>query len=266
MYNDKGLVAWIDISTYCNAACPQCHRTNNNGLGKVDWLPLVQWSLEAFKQAFTPADMTKIKKFEICGTWGDPCMNKDFVEIVEYIVNNSAAYIQVNTNGGTRDEMWWWKLGCIGKGRLEIYFDIEGINQEMHSRYRQKVDFEKLKDNIKAYVDSGARANAHIIVFKHNEDYLYDILHMIDHELGIKGDVIFQASNRFHNDGKTWFTKPDGSKEYVEEMTQKDHPLLKDVVPIRDREWWEKHGKKSKSTWGGLWAPEWTIAKKFDGK
>ena len=40
---------FMDISTYCNAGCPQCHRTDNNGLGKVDWLPLVQWSLKQFK-------------------------------------------------------------------------------------------------------------------------------------------------------------------------------------------------------------------------
>ena len=66
----KKPIAWIDLTTYCNAGCPQCHRTNPNGLGKVDWLPLVQWKLEEFKQAWPVESLNTISKFEICGTWG----------------------------------------------------------------------------------------------------------------------------------------------------------------------------------------------------
>ena len=136
---------------------------------------------------------------------------------------------------------------------MEVYFDIEGITQEMHSKYRQKTNLQKLKDNIQAYTATGAKANAHIIVFKHNEDYLYDILHMIDHELGIQGDIIIQASNRFHKDGKQTFIDEDGKSVTIEEVTNKNHPLLQDIVPIRDRDWWEKIGK-GKISWG-LWTP-----------
>ena len=44
----KECKVWLDLSTYCNASCPQCHRTDKNGLDKVEWLPLVKWSLEDF--------------------------------------------------------------------------------------------------------------------------------------------------------------------------------------------------------------------------
>jgi molybdenum cofactor biosynthesis enzyme MoaA len=246
-------VAWIDLCTYCNAGCPQCHRTNPNGLDKVDWLPLTQWSIDEFKRCFTPKDMLKIRKFEICGTWGDPMMCKDIYKIIEYIVNESTAFMHINTNGSIRDEDFWWKLGVLAKNRLEVYFDIEGINQEMHSKYRQKTDFEKLKENIQAYTATGAKANAHIIVFKHNEDYLYDILHMIDNELGIKGDVIIQASNRFHQEGKQTFIDQTGNEVTIEEVTNKDHPLLQNIVPSRDHEWWKKIGSKKMNC--GLWTP-----------
>ena len=30
----KNLHVFLDVSTYCNAGCPQCHRTNPEGLGK----------------------------------------------------------------------------------------------------------------------------------------------------------------------------------------------------------------------------------------
>ncbi len=234
-YKNNELVAWIDITTHCNAGCPQCHRTNPNSLKKVDWLPLVQWSLKDFIKTFTPVDMMKIKKFELCGTWGDPIMNKDVKEIVKYIIENSNCYIQINTNGGIRDEGWWWELGVIGRKRLEVYFDIEGITQEMHSKYRQKVNLEKLKENIHAYVGTGATANAHVIAFKHNEDYLYDIVNMIDNELGIKGDIIIQTSNRWDEYHKKMTYTYKGKEITIEEVTNKNHPLLQDIAPIRDR-------------------------------
>ena len=48
---DKGdLGLWVDITTYCNASCPQCHRTNPDGLGKANWLPLLQWDIKTFKK------------------------------------------------------------------------------------------------------------------------------------------------------------------------------------------------------------------------
>ena len=27
LYSKSKLIMWLDISTYCNASCPQCHRT-----------------------------------------------------------------------------------------------------------------------------------------------------------------------------------------------------------------------------------------------
>jgi MoaA/NifB/PqqE/SkfB family radical SAM enzyme len=41
IFNEITLV--IDITTYCNAKCPQCARTDTNGLGKREKLPLINW-------------------------------------------------------------------------------------------------------------------------------------------------------------------------------------------------------------------------------
>ena len=115
-------IAWVDLSTYCNAGCPQCHRTDRTTGKKVEWLPLIQWSLECFKRRFDY--MGSISGFEFCGTWGDPVMNKDLLEICRYIIENSSAHIQINTNGSIRDESWWWELGSVGRERLKVVFDV----------------------------------------------------------------------------------------------------------------------------------------------
>ena len=84
MWDHKSLKLFMDIGTYCNAGCPQCHRTNINNIGKkVDWLPLIQWHLNDFKKAFPKEQIDNIKEFHFCGTWGDPTMNRDIFEILK---------------------------------------------------------------------------------------------------------------------------------------------------------------------------------------
>lgn len=245
MYNLDNLVAWLDISTFCNARCPQCHRNDKNGLGKAKWLPLIQWSLADFKKAWSKQSMSHISKFEICGTWGDPMMCKDIYEIVQYIVENSISSIQINTNGGMRDEIFWWKLAHLGKGRLQVIFDIDGINQEMHAKYRREVDFAKLRENVIAFTEAGGNAFAHIIAFKHNEDYLQDIIDMVKNEWGVT-DYLVQPSNRFFNGPVDQFTDEQGQLQTLEEVANKNNPLFNaiKIAPIRDHNWWKKVGNE----------------------
>lgn len=168
---------WLDISTYCNAACPQCHRTNSQGLGKVDWLPLEQWSLETFKKAFPFPSMHS--GFFICGTWGDPMMNKDILPIVKFIVDNSEADIVIDTNGSIRDEEFWWKFGVVGGKQLKVVFAVDGIDQQMHSKYRRNTDLDKVLSNMLELASTEATVDAATIVFKHNEEYLSQISDLV---------------------------------------------------------------------------------------
>ena len=62
----------LDITTRCNAGCPQCHRTNLTGLKAHEWLPDIVWSLDQFKRAFPVQVAKHIYNYNICGTWGDP--------------------------------------------------------------------------------------------------------------------------------------------------------------------------------------------------
>jgi len=196
MYKLDQLIAWVDLSTYCNAACPLCHRTNPKTLEKADWLPLVQWSLEQFQQVFPVSSMHQYKQFQICGTWGDPMMNKDVLEIVQYIIDNSDCFISIDTNGSMRDPDWWWKLGAVGGQRLSVTFAVEGITQQMHSQYRQNTNLDKLLNNIEAYCSTKARARAKVLIFKHNQDYLQQIEQML-RARGLKQKVMFQQADRF---------------------------------------------------------------------
>tara|TARA_R110002153_G_scaffold22484_5_gene73805 strand:+ start:926 stop:1582 length:657 start_codon:yes stop_codon:yes gene_type:complete len=196
VFDKKKLIAWVDLSTFCNAGCPQCHRTSPNG-NKVDWLPLMQWDLELFKKAFSPKELHNYAEIELCGTFGDPMMNKDVFEIVEYILEHGRAEVKINTNGSLRDEEFWWNLGCLSTNRLNVWFAVDGCTQEMHEHYRQKTDLQKIQDNVEAYCATGAKAHVMTIVFKHNQNYKNDIEKMV-REWGVTGEMMFVKSNRFH--------------------------------------------------------------------
>ena len=211
---DRGRInAWLDITTDCNAACPQCHRTDPKTLNKVDWLPLIQWSFEDFKKAFPIKTLKYIKNFNFCGSLGDPIMNKDIFKMCEYIVDNSDCYIMINTNGSIRDEFWWTHLGYIIKDRGEVVFDIDGTTQKMHSHYRQKTDLKLILDNMKAYKQYGL-VGIFTVIYKHNENYLKEIYDMVSDIIG-EHQHTFVPSDRAHHIDKFKFYK-DGEEQFLE--------------------------------------------------
>ena len=195
LYDDNELSLWLDISTHCNAKCPQCHRTNADGLQKVDWLPVIQWSVEEFQKAFTPKNLAHIDRIDICGTWGDPMMNKDIFKIVEYIMNYSNCKILINTNGSIRNADWWWNFGLLGRERIMVMWAVDGITQEQHSLYRQDTDLKVVLDNMELFTAAGGISQVFTVVFEHNEKDLYNIATMVK-EMGAQ-DIFYVPSNRF---------------------------------------------------------------------
>ena len=175
MFKIPNLNVFIDLSTYCNAGCPQCHRTDLNGLGKAEWLPLIQWSINDFKKAFPLKVLEVCNVLNICGTWGDPFMNKDIDKIIAYIVDNSNCKITIDTNGSIRDEQWWWELGVMAGNQLQVTFAVDGIDQKMHEKYRRFTQLDTVLKNMQALSETHAEAGAVTIQFKHNQDHVQTI-------------------------------------------------------------------------------------------
>ena len=228
MYRTKNLEIFVDLSTLCNAGCPQCHRTSVNGLGKQDWLPMVQWSFQEFKSAF-PSELLKnnVSAMSICGTWGDPVMNKDIKEIIAYVVEqNPNVFINLDTNGSIRDEQWWWELGMLAGKSLRVIFAVDGIDQAMHAKYRRFTDLQKVLSNMQAISETKSQVEGHTILFKHNQDHIEKIKKLcIDNGAGA---YRVTQSDRFDNEDSTegkyfHFTNEKGQKETLQ-ITDYDPP------------------------------------------
>ncbi len=175
---EKGILdIWLDISTFCNAACPACHRTERlkPGLGKVNWLPLIQWSIDEFKSVYNKEMIERTRRWEFCGTFGDPAMNKDLVKMTKYILdNNNNSEVIIFSNGSIRSKEWWYDLGKLGKS-VSVWFALEGITQEMHAKYRRKTSLKKLLENMQAFTNGGGATKSFTVIHRHNQDYLHKI-------------------------------------------------------------------------------------------
>ena len=246
LVNSKKLKVALDLSTYCNASCPQCHRTSTDGLGKVEWLPLIKWSLEDFKRQFPKGSMNSLKRFEICGTWGDPMMSKDIGKITKYIIDNSEASVHINTNGGMRTPEFYEDLGNYCGKRLLIYFDVDGITNEMHQKYRRGVDLQTVLDNMEALSNTDAITRAFVILFKHNQDFVYDIKDMC--KMYGAESVYIIKSDRFLVNDKFKFINEDGETEILEEIDKNlNHMIQNPWIDNASKNMLNKIGKKDKS-------------------
>ena len=234
MYNlEKRLSAFLDISTYCNAACPQCHRTDRKGLGKIDWLPLIFWDLDKFKRAYSPKDVLRHYQFIFCGTWGDPVMNPNLDKILDYVNDNSLpdTDIIINTNGSIRDEDWWYKLGLTHGKKLTVVFAVDGSTQEMHEKYRKKTNLQKVLNNMEALSETDSVAKAMTIIFKHNENYLKDIAILVK-KYGAT-ELAGCPSNRFEGiETSSWVYMENGEMNYLERGEKLTVIKEKDVKEI----------------------------------
>jgi len=162
-----------EITTACNAACPQCPR-NYYGGRTWDNLPIVQNNL-VWAQQYLPIDIIKqLKRIDFCGTYGDPIMNNDLIDIVQWLRQiNPELKVTVKTNGSLRDTDWWSRLASALGTNGGVFFGIDGLRDTNHL-YRRRTNFDKIIENALSFIKSGGVAHWNYIVFRHNEHQVDD--------------------------------------------------------------------------------------------
>jgi hypothetical protein len=160
----------IELSTFCNAACPLCPRFyEGTDVVRPD-LKLTQITLANFKKYFPVDNIKQFTKILYCGTMGDPLMAKDCFDIFEYVheLNSNCTQV-VHTNGGIRNTEFWTKMGKLfTHEKMRMVFSIDGLEDTNHL-YRRNVDWNTLMSNVKTFISAGGDAAWEFLVFRHNE-------------------------------------------------------------------------------------------------
>jgi MoaA/NifB/PqqE/SkfB family radical SAM enzyme len=167
---DRPYIFHIELTDKCNAGCPMCPRTDAMNFcrpnGRV--VHKVELALEDFRTHFTDGFCARTEEIVFGGAYGDPLAASELIEIVEHLTDRGVR-LAVSTNGGLRPPRWWTRLGQMMKrtgSRLELH--VDGLADTNHL-YRVNTRFDRIMENARAYIATGARAEWHFIIFRHNQ-------------------------------------------------------------------------------------------------
>jgi sulfatase maturation enzyme AslB (radical SAM superfamily) len=201
----------LEPTDACNAACPQCARETDSNFDKNT---VHQLSLEQITQLIDDNLIGKLDKMFMCGTYGDPAAGKSTLDIYRYFREiNPTITLGMNTNGGLRDVNWWTQLaGLLNQTKDYVVFSIDGLSDTNHI-YRANVNWNKVIENAKAFIDAGGSAHWDMLVFDHN-NHQVDQAESLAKKMGFKW---FRAkvSKRFNSHPVDFLNPPKGWRDPI---------------------------------------------------
>lgn len=204
------------LTTYCQAKCRSCARTNDDTGEKEEWLELRHMNFEIYRNIVTTSDAFKNKddvEVTFCGEFGDPMMHpqvEDFIRWTAPLTNMTV----INTNGGLRQPEWYAKIAefsTTNKHHIRINFGIDGIDHDTNWKYREGVDWERAMANMTAWFQNGGHGEWQFLIFDWNWHQIPEAQKMAD-DLGIT--IRFKLNTR--NWGKVQPENMDNVKRMME--------------------------------------------------
>jgi MoaA/NifB/PqqE/SkfB family radical SAM enzyme len=158
----------LEITNRCQASCPMCSRNCQGGIENPLLTPN-NWTINDFKKIITPEVLTQIDLIYFCGTYGDPLINNDLIEMCKYAKEiNPQISIDIYTNGSLRNDNWWKELATSLPKNHKVIFGIDGL-EDTHHIHRIGTSFKKIISNAKTFINAGGNAEWHYLIFKHNQ-------------------------------------------------------------------------------------------------
>lgn len=163
----------LEITSRCNAACPQCQRTGKEG-GVNPELPMGELSLSDIENIFVPELCARLEHIWICGNFGDAMVSDTTIPAIEYFHRQGVKQVTLHTNGSGRTRAWWRELAAVMKGPKDrVTFGIDGLEDTNHL-YRRNTNWNKIMQSAEAFISAGGRAVWDFLVFEHNEHQVED--------------------------------------------------------------------------------------------
>ena len=155
--------ATIEISTLCNLRCIGCYRASHDYPHKNKNL-----SFDKFKFYFDQLPF-RVNSLTLHGL-GEPMLNPDIFEIVDYVSHKSPCDIRFTTNFIAKEYEDYIKVFKKGLGFLTI--SVDSLDQKEVDRLRNGTDVEELKRRIGLITKTkyNKRINFWITVSKMNMD------------------------------------------------------------------------------------------------
>jgi MoaA/NifB/PqqE/SkfB family radical SAM enzyme len=153
----------IELTNRCNLKCPTCPRTRFG----INEIRDIQTS------SYSNLQLDSFNRVLVVGCVGDALYYPHLREFFLYAKTiNENIEIIFGTNGIGRDEKWWKKLKLYLPENHKVMFGIDGTDNETLNIYRVGSNYNKVIRNMRAFIDSGGKAEWQFILFRHNEHQL----------------------------------------------------------------------------------------------
>jgi MoaA/NifB/PqqE/SkfB family radical SAM enzyme len=216
----------FEATSRCNAACPMCARNID---GKETIVSLGDLSLKKF-QLQVISNIKTLEKILFCGTLGDPCADKNLLQKIEWVKKlNPEIVIGINTNGSIRNPKWWTDCAKLLTSIYDyVVFSIDGLEDTNHI-YRWNVQWKKIMQNTKAFIEAGGNAQWDMLVFNYNKHQIQECKQLAK-EMGFTW-FRYKETNRWDQYGTRI-----PNLEPVSEYVPIDYTSGKDIDCLRDNE------------------------------
>lgn len=188
----------IETTSYCNAKCPFCNRTNMEFTPKHLELDIIK------KLPFE-----EIKNVLLLGNKGDCIFYPKVFELIEYVRQFYGNFISIHTNASGHDKYWWSELGKLMKGNGAVIYTLDGL-EDTHKLHRIGTNFHKIVENITHFNAKGGLSVCQLIKFKNNEHQIDDVRKLVK---SIGTDRLWIRKSRGYN---KILKRPDGAKTRYE--------------------------------------------------
>ena len=144
-------VGVVEITSSCNLTCPMCYAASGPG-GKHLSLADCKRQIDRLVEVEGRAEVCQL-------SGGEPTIHPQFGEILEYALSCEIDYVMINTNGirFARDPALV-ELAARHKDRLEVYFQLDGLNDDVLVALRG----EPLLETKLAALEALGRAGVHV--------------------------------------------------------------------------------------------------------
>lgn len=216
----------IELTDRCNAGCPMCPRTDALDNCRADRRVVsnVELSLADFRAHFDDDLCARTGEIVFGGAYGDPLAASELLGIVEHLTDRGVR-LAVSTNGSLRRPDWWARLGramARTGSRLELH--VDGL-ADTNPLYRVRTDFARIMENAGAYIATGARAEWHYILFRHNQHQVEEAFRL-SRGMGFAEFTLIDTV-RFSGGPRYPYRMPDGELRHLElpDVTAADFAL-----------------------------------------
>ncbi len=213
----------VELTTFCNARCPLCSRQVFSTYKEDPTLPKRHMDTKDVLSLLPSLAKCKQVHVDFIGSFGDPIMHPELLEICERYLELPNVTVMIETNASVRGDSFWQDLGRLSalSERLKVSFSIDGL-ADTNRIYRANTDFDKIMRNAKEYLSQGGWGAWKFICFKHNQ-HQFDEAKDLAQAMGFQR-FVFQHSPRWQAlkhpiEGTPFVLEPsDVARENLEQM------------------------------------------------